>query len=60
MQAALWAPSMAECDRILEAIAELPDLGETAPMEAPEDQLSPTQPAVQRSETGQTVPPPQW
>ena len=49
MQAALWAPSTAERDIILEAIAELPDPGETVPtrcpgQESPEDQLSPTQP----------------
>ena len=55
MHAAFWAPSMAEeKDIILEAIAELPDLDET------EDQFSPTQPEVRRSETGQTAPPPQW
>ena len=55
------APSMAERDTIL----ELPDPGETAPARwpgwtAPEHQLSPTQPVVRRSETGQTAPPPQW
>ena len=57
MQAALWAPRMAERDIILEALAELPDPSETAPtrwqgQEAPE--LSPTQPVVRRSKTGQT------
>ena len=31
VQAALWAPSMAERDMILEAIAELPDPGERVP-----------------------------
>ena len=41
MQAALWAPSMAGWDIILEALAELPDTGETGPtrwpgQEAPE------------------------
>ena len=61
----LWAPSMAERDIILEALGELPDPGEKAPtrwpgQEAPEDQLSPMQPAVRRSETGQMAPPPQW
>ena len=65
MQAALWAPRMAERDIILEALAELPDPSETAPtrwqkQEAPEHQLSPTQPVVRRSKTGQTVTPPQW
>ena len=54
VQAALWAPSMAERDP-----------GETAPTRwpgagGPEHQLSPTQPVVRRSETGQTAPPPQW
>ena len=65
VQAALWAPSMADRDTILEALAELSDAGETVPVRwpgqtAPEHQLSPTQPVVRRSETGQTVPPPQW
>ena len=31
VQAALWAPSMAERDMVLEAIAELPDPGERVP-----------------------------
>ena len=61
----LWAPSMAERDKILEAIAELPDPSETTPTRwlgqvAPEDQLSPTQSIVRGSETGQTAPPPRW
>ena len=65
MQAALWAPRMAERDIILEALAELPDPSETAPtrwqkQEAPEHQLSPTQQVVRRSKTRQTVTPPQW
>ena len=35
VHAALWAPSMAERDIILEAISELPDPGETAPTRWP-------------------------
>ena len=55
----------AERDIILEAIAELADPGETVPtrwlgQEAPEDQLSPTEPVVWRSNTGQTAPPLRW
>ena len=52
VQAALWAPSMAD-PTILEALAEHPDPGKTAPSllagaGVPEDQLSPTQPVVRR------------
>ena len=59
------APSTAKRDMILEALAELPDPGETAPTRwlgqtTSEHQLSPAQPVVWRSETGQTAPPPQW
>ena len=54
VQAALSAPTLAERDIILEALAELPDPGEMAPtrwpgQEASEDQLSLTQPVVRRS-----------
>ena len=53
IQAALWAPSMAERDIIIEALAEFPDPSETTPARwlgqaAPEHQLSPTQPVVRR------------
>ena len=62
IQAALWAPSMAERDIILEALAVFPDHSETTPprwpgQAAPEYQLSSAQPVVRRSETG---PPPWW
>ena len=65
VQAAFWAPSMTEREELLEAVAELPNPGETVPsqwpgQEASEHQLSPTQPVLRRSETGQTAPPPQW
>ena len=65
VQAALKAPSMAERDIILRALAELPDHGETAPARwpgqtAPEHEISPTQPTLWRSQMGQTAPPSQW
>ena len=58
---ALWAPSMAERDIILEALAEFPDPSEATParwpgLAAPEHQLSPTQLVVRRSEM--VLPPP--
>ena len=61
IQAALLAPSMAERDIILEALAKFPDPSEETParwpgLAAPEHQLSPTQPVMRRSETG--LPPP--
>ena len=59
---ALWAPSMAERDIILEALAEFPGPSETTsarwPGAASEHHLSPTQPVVRRSETGLPRPPP--
>ena len=53
VQAALWAPTMAERDIILEALAEPPEPGEAVPAQWPEeeasgDQLSPTQPIERR------------
>ena len=52
-------PSGHERDIVLEALAELPDPSETTSarwpgLAAPEHQLSPTQPVVRRSDTGQT------